>query len=223
MIKAKNFLMIFFIIGILLTSGCSSNAVDKENKTDSKKEKNTIIIEGDNVLFQGECSAYTILDSTSIIEGKEASIICDIDNDGEDETFIIGRNHPNGISVSGMKGNYGINFAYDFEIDEAFDQYGLGEVKEGYYIQITCCDLDGDEVDEVIVSLGDLCINLETLVYRVSLEEETPFILVGRINGQQNIKFDKQEHSINVPYGSQGLFTEYKLIDKKLYVRADTL
>lgn len=64
---------------------------------------------------------------------------------------------------------------------------------------------------------------MEALIYRVSLEEKTPFILVGRIEGQQNIEFNGTEHDLIVPYGSQGLFREYKYIDKKLYVLSDTL
>lgn len=67
-------ILVAFIIYIFLISGCSSNVVNNENVVNAKKE-NTIMVEGNNVLSQGESAAYTILDSKSIIDGKEASII----------------------------------------------------------------------------------------------------------------------------------------------------
>lgn len=76
--------------------------------------------------------------------------------------------------------------------------------------------LDQDGVDEILVSVGDHVIDLETLVYRLSNNKEEPYILAGRVGGQQKIYFDDKDNIIIAPYGTQGLFDSYEYKNKKI-------
>jgi hypothetical protein len=195
----KVFQVILILFLVLIFFSC--NSIDKET------HKNTITIEGDNLLYEGNCSTYINIDSVSLNDGKQVNLKVDINNDKDDESFTITRDTPNGIKILGFKGKYGCGLD-DFKSVSAFDEYG--ELLNGYSIQLTCSDLDKDNIDEILVSVGDSLIDMETLVYRLSNEKETPFILAGSILGQDKIYFDAEEYSIYSPYGSQGLADIYK-------------
>lgn len=210
-------ILLVIVLTIIQLSGCAIHTDNKETRMNEEDVKvintsrNSMTINDDNVIFQGPCSAFILSDQASINEGKEASFSRDIDNDGVEEVFSIGRDHPNGIQILGVKGDLGVNFVNNFTLEGAFDEFG--EPNEGYMVQITSCDLDDSGVDEIVVSIGDLLINMETLVYRVTDDKENPFVLIGSFTGQDRAIFDEDNLSIVVPYGSQGLYDEYKIMD----------
>ena len=88
-----------------------------------------------------------------------------------------------------------------------------GNLKEGYYVQISALDLDGDGVKEALVFLGDNLTELRAYVFRFTGGSE-PFKFAGAIDGQRNMSFEKG--SLISPVGTQGLFDEYKYSKGKL-------
>lgn len=137
----RNLFSIILII-VFLLSGCNISANNNitnslSNKDDVIVNKNVFYIKGDNFLYEGPCSAYILLNSESLREGKLVSVDIDINNDTELETFLIRRDSPNGIDIIGVKGKYGFGFG-DFDFISAFDEFG--ELKSGYTIQLTCYD-----------------------------------------------------------------------------------
>lgn len=168
----------------------------------------------DALLLQDAGHDYIILDGLSITTGDLRVMNIDTNGDGEEETFLIQRDSPNGLKVMGVLGEYGQNFVYDTEIYDAFDDYG--EISEDYYVQITCYDLDGDGLKEVIVSIGDKFMEMETLIYSpISNDIQTPFQLIGQFYGQEMMYI--YDDIIIVPYGSQGLFRAYEYMYGELY------
>lgn len=168
-----------------------------------------------NLLIQIENnSQYAIWDGSK--GNVDSKIDVDINNDGKLETVVIGRDHPNGTRVVVSTGEIGYNlFANDGKYFEAaFDD--SGELKEGYYIQTSFFDLDKDGQKEVLLAIGNKMIDLGVGIYKYNGNiKNNGFVQLGYIEGQSEIKVLK-DGEIHVPYGSQGLFSSYKVVGGKV-------
>lgn len=87
-----------------------------------------------------------------------------------------------------------------------FDEYG--ELNEEYYIQASCIDFNGDGKSELIISIGDKLLTLQSFIFKVRDAKEHSFKYIGKIDGQTYMYLDENNHII-APFGSQGLFDEY--------------
>jgi len=167
------------------------------------------------LLLQGADKETIALDGAAISRGESRTMDVDVMGDGIKEGFIIERGSPNGTRILGIIGQHGQLFEHEFlEYGpgkyNAFDEYG--ELRNGYYAQITCYDLDGDGIKEVLVSVGDKSVQMETLIYRPTNEDRhDPFRLVGRVFSGKYIYIDK-DHAIVSPDEYGGI--SYKAIYK---------
>ncbi len=214
--KVYKIILYMFIIFVL--SACTSNKEVKNTtgimeKKEFLNKKNSMVIKGDNFLLEGKCSAYITIDSKSLSDNKKMTLEIDNDNDGKLEYYALSKDTPNGIRILAVKNVYGINLN-DFKYTSAFDDYG--DIKSNYSIQLTCCDLNNDNIDEILVSVGDSLIDMETLVYRLSNKKDNPFLLVGRICGQEKMTFNTKDCAIYAPYGSRGPFEKYTYKNNKI-------
>lgn len=132
---------------------------------------------------------------------------CDIDTNTR-IIFYISQSSQGEWHVSGVHGNKGYNFLQDFSIDIDYEKYK---------IQISCVDLDEDGKKEIFISIGNGSSELETLIYYFVLESNLMFELCGRIYGQEKMLVDINTGIIETPYGSQGLYEEYKFWSKKVW------
>ncbi len=134
-------------------------------------------------------------------------------------TLIVGRDHPNGTRILAIFPGYGVplplRFADDFR---AFNEYG--EINKGFYVQVAEHDFDNDGLPEIVVAVGDGLIDLTVNIVRYHapwLAEDAGRVenweLVGSFTGQEKALIDGD--TISLPYGSQGLYTEYTWIKKK--------
>ena len=188
---------------------------DSRSRTVFVSNQGPINIPAEPLLMQAIDEDYIILSDGVVLGGGSKAMDVDINGDGIKEIFIIERDHPNGLKILGILGSHGQNFSYDFRGYDEFDAYD--HIKRNFYTQITCYDLDGDGVKEIIVSRGDKLVEMETLIYHPTSENvQDPFRLVGRILGQANMYID-ENHSIIKPYGGQGLFVEYIYKNGQLY------
>jgi len=110
--------------------------------------------------------------------------------------------------VMGLYEGKGYNFRNDFLCEISYEKYK---------VQVTCIDLDRDGNKEILVSIGDGLIDLETNIYRFIPESKNIFELSGRVLGQQKMFLDIDKSMIIAPYGSQGLCKEYKYSDSRLW------
>ena len=183
-------------MGFLCFSCINKKTSDTKSQLETTTQK-----EYDNLFNIG--SNHFIISSSDDIS-KDKTLQVDLDLDGEKETILIGRNHPNGVRVLGIKGEYGIDLLY-CELDNAFDEFG--ELNNGYYIQASYVDLDNDGKNEVLVSVGDKQMEMTTAIYKVRDAEEDSFKLIGVIEGQSKMRLEGTH--IIVPIGFQGLYEEY--------------
>lgn len=180
---------------------------DSVSRTVYVVSKRPIQLSEKPLLLQGADKASIALDGAAIARGESRTMEIDMNADGTKETFLIERGNPNGTKLLGIIGNRGQHFEQDFlEYGpgkyNAFDEYG--ELRNGYYVQITCHDLDGDGVKEILASVGDKNIHMETLVYRLaSGRAGETFELVGSVYSGKYVYID-DENALVSPMDEYG-------------------
>lgn len=144
-------------------------------------------------------------------ENNDSQISIDINGDKKKEKVIIGRDHPNSTKVLVILGNTGYEILNQGKIlEDAFDEFG--DLNDGYFIQTSFFDFDKDGWKEIIIAVGNKLDELGVGIYKYDNGYELKYKQVGYIEGQKNI-FINKDGSIDVMYGSQGLFDEYKYIN----------
>lgn len=216
---------ILVIIGLLIfLTGCARN--DSNNKkefaepTKSNMADNDEFTIRDDILFDAHNDKFVFIEGKNMtVDGSNSRLELDIDNDNMNEVFEISLDTPNGTEINVYKNDIGVNLLNLFEVEDieyvnAFDDAGFPN--ESYYFQLSAYDLDGDGIMEVIASVGDLSLDLTSVVFKVSDSNDFPFVRVGCIWGQRSMYVDEENHIIS-PYGSQGLFEEYIYEDGKFF------
>lgn len=133
--------------------------------------------------------------------------------------LVVGRDHPNGTKILALFPGYGVHLPLKFADDfGGFDEFG--EINKGYYVQVAEHDFDNDGTPEIVVAVGDGLIDLTVNIvkYHAPLSPEDAgrdenWELAGSFTGQEKALIDGA--TISLPYGSQGLYTEYTWIKKK--------
>ncbi|HHY91459.1 MAG TPA: zinc ribbon domain-containing protein, partial [Clostridiales bacterium] len=135
-------------------------------------------------------------------------------NDNSQEDFIaVGLDSPNGVMVKVIIDNYGYNVLYESSIgkseltDHFFDEFG--ELDWGYMIQAAVVDFGNDGKKEFVIAIGDGLVNLGVSVFEIEYYHDYfRFKEIGFFEGQEKA-YIKENESIILPYGGQGLSTEY--------------
>lgn len=225
-VKRKVFIISLSLLLLLLLTNCNRLELKRDDKLGDNKSKSENVstneienkelgtkMEPDGVLVVVHSDEWIFLDGEAIIDGEQKKMECDLDGDGNFEYFLISRDSPNGTKVLAVAQQLGLNLAYDINLSNAFDEFG--HPKENYGIQVTCYDLDKDGIKEIIVSVGNQSYEMESIIYRYTKSIDNPFELVAYIDGQEKM-YIKEDGAIIAPYGSQGLFEEYRYLNKNL-------
>jgi hypothetical protein len=142
----------------------------------------------------------------------------------------IGRDHPNGTKVSAYFKDTGVKLSFllntKFESgDDAFDENG--DLKPGYYLQVGEYDFDKDRNPEIVVAVGDGELNLAVTVikfhppaYAIDSIRQENWEKTGAFEGQS--QSEVLDGSIDLPFGTVGLFQEYTWVKGK-FVETDDL
>ncbi|MBF0576257.1 hypothetical protein [Dysgonomonas sp. GY617] len=94
----------------------------------------------------------------------------------------LGRDYPNGTRIEVLKGNHKENLIFSILPNARFnffDEYGY--LNDGYYIQMSCIDLDKDSIEKIVVSIGNGRKELESFVFHIDESESIPFRYVGKL------------------------------------------
>ncbi|MBP3783815.1 MAG: DUF4062 domain-containing protein [Butyrivibrio sp.] len=118
------------------------------------------------------------------------------------------------LLVCSHDGNTGHNFYYDIDSLGCFDEEGV--LKENYYVQLSFAKLGNIEETLLFLSVGDGRSDMITKVFRI---DRYDYKMIGEISGQEFMSVD---YTLNVPYGSQGLYDIYVYCEGEM-MRADSL
>lgn len=207
---------------LIMLCGCSQNEVNTSKMNPDEPQKNFTI--RNDILFDTHTNDYIYIDGKSItLDGNNAYMENDINNDGTKEKFILRLGNPNGIEVMYYGDKSAANLLdiltnNPLENSDAFDD--IGDPNLDYYFQLSCYDLDNDGTKELILSIGDMSIDEISLIYRLTDSSDVPIMYVGSIGGQQSMYITPENH-IYAPYGTVGLFDDYIYKDKRLYMGVD--
>lgn len=130
-------------------------------------------------------------------------------------TISFGPDHPNGFNLSGIKDGRGQTLMFNIPQSVPNTVITGGEINEGSKIQISPYDFDLDGNPELLVciknSIDGLCF-IFSYTHVDSFEKINPFKLEECVYMQGCIYLDG--NSLQAPYGSVGLFSEYKYVDE---------
>lgn len=132
------------------------------------------------LLFEVNTNNY-ILSSAKELE-QEKSIQIYLPKYNDSIMLRLGRDYPNGTRVEVIKGNHKENLIFSILPHvrfNFFDEYGY--LNDGYYIQMSCIDLDKDSIAEIVVSIGNERKDLESFVFHIDESESIPFRYVGKL------------------------------------------
>lgn len=163
---------------------------------------------------QGKVIQSISLSAADINAGQEASMEV---NMPVPTTFVLKRDTPNGTKIAAYYGDSGENLGQNLPAGMAgFNEYG--DIEDGFVVQVAAVDLDADGVPEIIVASGDQAAILTATVFVFKAEPDehgARFANAGLIEAQNKLEIG-QDGSIMAPYGSQGLFSQYRLKDSQL-------
>lgn len=161
------------------------------------------------VLSLPEPDRIITLSSDMFLAGKAVFMEIPMRSDGTDTIFFsIGRDSPNGTRILAVYGDRGETLGAMLPSMPGLDEYG--EMEEGAAIALGAYDLDGDGVSEVIIASNDGAAMLSAAIFRYEDKEHERFHLLGILEGQQQLVIES-DGAIIAPFGSQGLFSEYRL------------
>jgi len=126
-------------------------------------------------------------------------------------SIYFGKDHPNGIKILLLKGDEAARIELENVEDGILDDFGELADIENYSIQVGTHDFNNDNVEEVIIAIGDNLTTGQVWVYSYHKVDDilkiNPFHMEMTGLFQDKIWIDKDK--IMLPYGSQGLFDEY--------------
>ncbi len=131
-------------------------------------------------LFEVNANNY-ILSSAKELE-QEKSIQIDLPKYNDSITLRLGRDYPNGTRIEAIRGNHKENLIFSIlpnTRSNFFDEYGY--LNGGYYIQMSCVDLDKDSISEIVVSIGNKAAELESYIFQIQDSDTTPFEYIGYV------------------------------------------
>lgn len=133
--------------------------------------------------------------------------------------LLVGRNTPNGTRFVALFPERGVHLPLEFADDfRGFDEWG--EMNEAYYVQVAEHDFDSDGAPEIVIAVGDGLVDLTVNIikYHAPISPDDAgrrenWALVGSLTGQQKAIING--NAISLPYGSQGLYTEFTWLKNK--------
>ena len=129
------------------------------------------------------------------------------------KSIRLGVDHPNGTKIDARFPGWFVQLPLKLDQDfNAFDEFG--GLKSGYFIQVAEFDIDSDGQPEILVLFGNGLIDLYVNVFKYhppqkskDVQREENWEVIGSFTGQEYLLVSKQ--TIQIPYGSQGLYSEY--------------
>ena len=172
-------------------------------------------INNDKLLFRSSNKNRCIINGNDLAKGVTLNKVFEFKNPNISTIeVLIKRGSPNGTDIILMPYNKNDKFNINYILlsitsTNAFNE--MDELNYDYSIQIDIIDLDNNGYDEIVVSIGDFLIDMETYVFNYINDDEIygNYIMpMDSIWGQKYIEFD-EKGIITIPYGSFGLFDEY--------------
>jgi len=137
---------------------------------------------------------------------NESKIDFDISDKLKNIPIVLSLDSPNGTKAIVIIGDTGYNLITlsNELLQSAFDEYG--ELKDGYFVQVSKFDFDKDGTNEIILSVGNKSTELGISVFKYRGDN---FVQIGYIEGQAQA-YVNGDGTVEMYNNSGRLISKYK-------------
>ncbi|MFZ4699122.1 MAG: hypothetical protein ACOYMG_03645 [Candidatus Methylumidiphilus sp.] len=145
-------------------------------------------------------------------------------------TLIVGQNHPNTTkffvfySINGSP--LGVAGQLPVDLGDAFNNYG--DLQDGCYLQAAEYDFNSDGNPELIVaaSCDSATLYVNVFMFNAKMAAKDAgradnWRLIGKFQGQ--FKMTVHDNIVELPYGTAGLFAEFRLVNNRFVETNDSV
>jgi len=199
----KTFWLLFYIIILTTCEACESpkskmDESDNTIKIQNDSIKASVVSHSEPLLLTTESTVHPFVcyPFDALMQNNQITVKRDIDKNGKEEDFII-RLGQVGPEVLCIKDDSGVEES--------------GE--DNQCIQLSFIDLDNDGKEEIIILFGGylddgLIMDIYASIYKVTNTKEVAFEKIGELESMFQIIL--KDSIFLCPYGSQGLYNEYR-------------
>ncbi|MBQ4528591.1 MAG: serine/threonine protein kinase [Clostridia bacterium] len=232
------FVLSLIIIIILAVSNSGATSSKKSDLTDNQSEKSySDDTSGDLIRFTNtmvsegfvDYSEYENVNTAAIFSGKGRWHLLSLMSDTSVKaTVLMGKNHStpveaemhlyDGVFTLNLNDEFGHSFNHDFYYDNNHPFEVIYPQNRRINSELTCRDLDGDGVEELLVGIGDCSFNVKDktlypyfnycLGWIVRYDEARGFILCEGDMFSQNSKFVFVDGDVRIHLAKNAVNTE---------------
>lgn len=166
---------------------------------------------------------WKIISFKQLVTYKVHEFKHDFNKDGVKETIVVHLGTPQPfLEIHGIHNDKGYPLAIDAnDIENLVDEFGINE---GVHVQITSIDLDNDNRDELIITIGNKLIDTYSIIYKVRHSDSLPFVRIAVLYCPREQMLITNNKEIYCPIGFQGLGNRYKMHNGRIITNGeDTL
>lgn len=154
---------------------------------------------------------WKIISPKQLVTYKAHEFKHDFNKDGVKETIVVCLDTPQPfLDIHGIHNDKVYRLAiYANDIENLVDEFG--GINEGIYVQITSIDLDNDNRDELIITIGDMLVDTYSFIYKVRTSDTLPFVRLAALGCTGSPMIITRNKEIWCRIGFQGLGNWYKM------------
>ena len=194
---SENLLKIVIISAIVFIIAIAGLVISKANREDEMQTGGAN--SGSNVdmnIFEASEYDYILMYGDTSLWDDEKNLGIDLDADGTSEEFIISRGVTGDVILKGIRRDASDGRIFETEFwTSGFSDLLPPSLKKGNgindncFVQISCCDIDEDEIKEILISAGDKQVANITAIYEYSSIGEMPFKYCGYIETSTVVRY----------------------------------
>lgn len=167
---------------------------------------------------------WKIISPKQLKSSKQLLFKTDFNKDGIKEEIRVRIGNQGILEIHGFQNNRGHNLNIPYSETEFSYLDEFGGMKEDYHIQITSIDLDNDNKDELIITIGNKLIDTYSIIYKVRHSDSLPFVRIAVLYCPREQMLITNNKEIYCPIGFQGLGNWYKMHNGRIITNGeDTL
>ncbi|MDD7317202.1 MAG: hypothetical protein SOZ80_03390 [Prevotella sp.] len=156
---------------------------------------------------------YGLVGKANISEG--VNVKYDFDNDGYDDTFIVGRDSPNGMRIlwMGIRSDVGQNLINELPDDnnmiDCFDDFG--ELREGVSMQLSFSSHNNKKEKAALISIGRIGKSSHTYVFVYDGDNPSKVRLVDEFDSGEACYLNPRDNTFYVSSNGRVSKHEFKI------------
>lgn len=164
---------------------------------------------------------WKIISPKQLVTYKAHEFKHDFNKDGVKETIVVCLDTPVPfLEIYGIHNDKVYRLAISAnDIENLVDEFG--GINEGVHVQITSIDLDNDNRDELIITIGNKLIDTYSIIYKVRHSDSLPFVRIAVLYCPREQMLITNNKEIYCPIGFQGLGNWHKMHNGRIITNGE--